>query len=160
MFVTLYIEVSKLKAKIFNIILAIIITLLFAIQFMPVKTNNPPALSDFSGPENIKAILQRSCYDCHSNLTHWPWYSQIAPISWLISHDVQEGREHLNFSTWDSYSIKKQTHKIEEIWEHVEKAEMPPKTYLYLHSKAKLSAADKEAMKNWAIPTVEEETFN
>ncbi len=143
-----------------SIILLSIIILIIVIQFIPVKKDNPPAFSDFEGPENIKAILKRSCYDCHSNLTRWPWYSQIAPISWLISDDVHEGREHLNFSKWDSYSSKKQANKIEEIWEHVEKGEMPIKAYLYLHSKARLSAADKEALKNWAIPTVEEESFN
>lgn len=149
-----------MKDKILNIILLIIITLFVAIQFIPVKTNNPPAMSDFSGPENIEAILQRSCYDCHSNLTHWPWYSQVAPISWIISHDVQEGREYLNFSNWDSLTPKKQAHKIEEIWTEIAKGDMPLKRYLFLHRVARLSTADKEAVKNWAIPTVEEESFH
>jgi len=117
-------------------------------------------MSDFAGPENIKAILQRSCYNCHSNLTHWPWYSQIAPISWIISHDVQQGREHLNFSNWDSLTPKEQAHQIEEIWEEIEKGSMPLPKYLFLHRAAELSAADKEAVKNWAIPTVEEESFH
>ncbi len=149
-----------MKTKTLSTILLIIIILLIVIQFIPVKKDNPPALSDFSGPENIKTILQRSCYDCHSNLTRWPWYSQIAPISWLVSSDVHEGRSHLNFSEWNSYSPIKQTLKIENIWEEVKKGEMPLKTYLLIHSKSRLTEKDKEALKDWAIPTVEEESFH
>jgi len=88
-----------------------------ALQFVPVDTSNPPATVDIEAPADVKEILQRSCYDCHSNETRWPWYFRIAPFSWLAAHDVEEGREHLNFSEWDQLSTEDQVEAMEEAWE-------------------------------------------
>jgi hypothetical protein len=71
------------------------------IQFVPVNRSNPPAQGDFRGSPEVVSVLRRACYDCHSNETVWPWYSRVAPLSWVIAHDVNEGRAVLNFSTWN-----------------------------------------------------------
>jgi hypothetical protein len=97
----------------------------------------------------VAAILQRSCYDCHSNRTAWPWYSKVAPVAWLISNDVTEGRRGLNFSEWGLYSPKRAAHKLDEICEHVEGGEMPLWYYQPMHPASKLSAADKKAICAW-----------
>ena len=97
--------------------------LLVIIQFVrPVKTN--PPIDEGSTihararvPSEVAAILERSCSDCHSHKTRWPWYSQIAPISWLLAHDVNEGREHLNLSNWSKYNPRRAAVKQEEICE-------------------------------------------
>ncbi len=93
---------------------------------------------------------QRACYDCHSNETVWPWYSQIAPFSWLLAWDVQEGRKELNFSRWNRYSPKERAKKVKESWEEIEEGEMPPWFYLPLHPEARLSAEDRAVVQEWA----------
>lgn len=91
------------------------------------------------------------CYDCHSNETVWPWYSGIAPVSWLVARDVRKGREELNFSTWDRYTTKQQVEKLKESWEEVEEGEMPLWFYLPVHRDAVLSAEDRAVLRKWAI---------
>jgi len=73
-------------------IIALLVVAFVFIQFIPVDKSNPPVIVDIPTPPEVKAILKRACYDCHSNETVWPWYSQIAPISWLLARDVHEGR--------------------------------------------------------------------
>ena len=68
-------------------------------QLIRFKHTNPPVTGDVNAPPQVEATLHRACYNCHSNLTKWPWYSEIAPISWLVYHDVSDGRHHVNFST-------------------------------------------------------------
>ena len=87
-----------------------------AIQFIPVDRSNPPVEEEIVVAPQLQAILKRACYDCHSHETIWPWYSQVAPASWLLAWDVHEGREELNFSTWNRYSPKKRNKFIKEIW--------------------------------------------
>lgn len=123
------------------------------IQFIPVDKNNPPTIGEITPPLEVKSILQRSCYDCHSHQTVWPWYSRIAPVSWLIAHDVKEGRDHLNFSTWSAYNQRQQLKLYEEIQEVIEKNEMPLKSYLWIHPSAKLTNADKRILKAWLSTT-------
>jgi hypothetical protein len=124
--------------------------LLVVAQFVPVDTSNPPVTAEIDAPADVKGILERSCYDCHSNETTWPWYSRVAPVSWLVAHDVEEAREHLNFSEWDQLSTEDQLEGIEEAWEEVEEGEMPLWFYLPLHPEARLSATDREVLKRWA----------
>ena len=108
---------------------------------------------------DIKAILKRACYDCHSHETVWPSYSRVAPVSWLLAWDVKEGREKLNLSTWNRYSQKKRNKMIKEIWEEVEEGEMPPWFYLPLHPEAQLSVQDRAVLRAWAenVPSIHEE---
>ncbi|GAB4340511.1 MAG: heme-binding domain-containing protein [Calditrichia bacterium] len=131
------------------LILNVLIVALLLIQFIPVKRNNPTETAALQAPEAVAALLQRSCYDCHSNRTHWPWYSRIAPVSWLVSHDVQEGREELNFSQWGKYDDKKKNKMLHEIVEEVEKGKMPLKIYTLMHPHAKISETDLLILRDW-----------
>jgi hypothetical protein len=117
--------------------------------YQPPRTN-PPVESAMPAPPEVQAILDRACMDCHSHQTRWPWYAYVAPVSWLVSYDTQEAREHLNFSKWGAYSARKQAKKIGEMWEEVEDGEMPLLPYLLLHSEAKLSDADKSTLRAWS----------
>ena len=98
----------------------------------------------------VGAILDRSCNDCHSNQTVWPWYSQLAPVSWLLTRDVNEGRQQVNFSEWGTYNQRKAARKLKEMCEQVEHNEMPLWFYLPLHPTAKLSDADRKTLCDWA----------
>ena len=128
---------------------------LVVIQFFRPEQTNPEASasSDFlavsQAPAPIGKILRQSCYDCHSHETTWPWYAQVAPVSWMVSNHVKDGRKHLNFSTWGEYPAKKQDHKLEECAEEVHKAAMPMVNYTWLHSDAKLSAEQRKQLVNW-----------
>ncbi len=123
---------------------------LAAIQLVPVDRSNPPVETEIDAPPDVHAILERSCYDCHSNQTRWPWYARVAPISWLVAHDVEEGREHLNFSEWNRLDGEERAELIEEVWEEVEEGEMPLWFYLPLHPEARLSPGDMETLRDWA----------
>src|ERR1044072_7099855 len=80
-------------------------------QFARIDRTNPPVETDVPAPANVKNALRTACYDWHSNETVWPWYSHVAPVSWLLAYDVVEGREELNFSTWQRYDAKRQQKK-------------------------------------------------
>src|ERR1700675_3478768 len=79
------------------------IALLIAIQLVPIHHDNPPATGSLTAPAPVASILRRACYNCHSHETTWPWYSYVAPVSWLVARDVHEGRRHMNFSAWAGY---------------------------------------------------------
>lgn len=130
--------------------IAFVILVIIGIQFVPVERTNPPVQSDIDAPANVKTILKRACYDCHSNETNWAWYTKVAPVSFLIAKDVNDGRKHVNFSEWGNYTNK--TEKIkEEIWEEVREEHMPPWQYKILHKEATLSMEEKEIIRNWAM---------
>lgn len=111
---------------------------------------NPPVTGDIQAPADVHAVLKRSCYDCHSNETKWPWYSQVVPFSWLVAHDVNDGRKHLNFSEWESYEAGRKLKKLKEIEEEVGEGEMPMAIYVTLHGDAKLTEAEKTSIVEWA----------
>ena len=119
--------------------------LLVVIQvFRPDRTNPPsdPAAS-FEGlgkpsPE-ILSSLKRACYDCHSNQTSWPWYSHVAPVSWLVAGDVKEGRAHLNFSEWTRPGAEGELPSLGEVCEAVTARKMPLRSYVLMHPGAKLT---------------------
>jgi len=123
---------------------------LIVIQFIPVDRTNPASISEINAPDDLKTIFRNSCYNCHSNETVWPWYSYIAPASWLLVSDVNEGREHLNFSNWNTLDRSKQTKLREEIWEEIREEKMPLWQYRILHPGSKLSQEQKNLIRNWA----------
>jgi heme-binding protein len=127
-----------------------ILVILVASQLVRVDSTNPPIDSDIPTSPEVKSILRRACYDCHSHETTWPWYSHIAPISWLLAWDVREGRAELNFSTWSQYNTQKQLKKLKESWEQIAEDEMPPWYYLPVHPEARLSAAERALLRQWA----------
>jgi hypothetical protein len=130
-------------------VLGILAVLAVAIQFIPVARTNPPLQGPFVGPPEMMNPLKSACYDCHSHDTVWPWYSRIAPASWLVAHDVKEGREHLNFSAWGQYDRAKQKALLRMAMDEVEEREMPPKPYLWMHAEARLTDAQVEDLVSW-----------
>jgi len=130
---------------------------LIAMQFFgPEKTN--PAVDETKTiaaaapmPPEVAAILTRACYDCHSHQTRWPWYSNVAPVSWFVIGHVNDARQHLNFSEWATYNPKRMKRKLEEIKEEVEDGAMPLPSYLPLHPAAKLAPEDVQALSAWTI---------
>jgi hypothetical protein len=127
------------------ILVAILVVLLLVIQVLPIGKNhtNPAVVSEpnWDSPET-RALAQRACFDCHSNETVWPWYSNIAPVSWLVAADVAEGRQQMNFSEWGQGGSK----DVNEIADEVLEGGMPPFQYLLMHPEAKLTAAERQAL--------------
>lgn len=101
-------------------------------------------------PDDVKQILEASCNDCHSNHSVYPWYTYVQPVGLWVQHHVNEGREELNFSEFNTYKPKRQAHKFEEIAEMVEEGEMPMKAYTLIHGNARLSETQKQTLINWA----------
>jgi mono/diheme cytochrome c family protein len=101
---------------------------------------NPPTVSEpnWVSPE-ARALVKQSCFQCHSNETEWPWYSNVAPASWLIAMDVKEGREHLNFSDWQG-----NPGEVDEMAEEIQDGGMPPIQYWMFHPEAKLNDQQKQ----------------
>lgn len=138
------------KGRAVNRVLIALLVAVVAIQFVPVERTNPPVDGEVPASAEVRAVLQHSCYDCHSNATVWPWYGRIAPFSWLVAKDVREARAELNFSTWARLAPREQAHLLQEIGKEVEEGEMPPRLYLLPHPQARLSAADKAILLTWA----------
>lgn len=132
--------------------MVVVIGLLAAMQlFRPERTNPPsdPAASFEAvakpSPE-IAAALKRACYDCHSNQTNWRWYSNVAPMSWLIANDVKEGRDSLNFSEWTRPDREGELPSLGEVCESVKNGKMPLPSYMLLHPGARLTAQEVAAV--------------
>lgn len=128
-----------------------LIGLLVIIQVFRVDTTNPPVISanefvNSETPTQVVDLLKISCYDCHSNTTTYPWYTQIAPVSWWLKNHVNEGRSELNFSEWTKYSAKKADHKLEECIEMLQEDEMPLASYTWMHKDAKLNSEQKKLL--------------
>ncbi|MGA9533224.1 MAG: heme-binding domain-containing protein [Anaerolineales bacterium] len=130
-----------MKLRNFLIAAGTLVALLLVIQLIPYgrQHTNPPITAEppWSSSET-RALAERACSDCHSNETAWPWYSSVAPVSWLVVHDVQEGRQTLNFSEWD-----RNQQRLREIAEVLREGEMPPFYYVLQHPGARLSAAER-----------------
>jgi hypothetical protein len=126
---------------------------LFAVlQLFNPRNTNPPVRNDFIAaagpPPGVAASLRAACFDCHSDETTWPLYSRVAPVSWLIASDVNEGRKHLNLSDWPAEPARaaKQLDRINEV---IDYREMPPKKYTLLHPDARLSDARRKDVLDW-----------
>lgn len=129
-----------------------LLIVLVVIQFFRIDKTNPPVdesqefMTLMSPPAEIATLMKTSCYDCHSHETKYPWYSNVAPVSWWLKKHINEGREHLNFSIWGTYEQDRQAHKLEEAYEEVEERHMPLPSYLWIHSEAKLSDEQVEVL--------------
>jgi hypothetical protein len=141
-----------MKKKILLTLLVIIIVIQF-IRPEKNKSTQIPANDisrHYSIPASVDAILKRSCNDCHTNNTTYPWYTNIQPVGWWMQWHVNEGKSHLNFSEFATYAPKRQHHKLEETIEMVKEGKMPLNTYLWMHGNAKLSTEDQTTLVNWA----------
>lgn len=128
-------------------VILVLVVIFVGIQFIPVERTNPPIQNEITAPPEVKAILKKACYDCHSNETNWVWYTKIAPVSFLTASDVNEGRRHLNFSNWN---VSKEAKAKEKIWEEISEEQMPLWQYKIMHSEAKLTPEEKNVIRNWA----------
>jgi hypothetical protein len=122
---------------------------LIGIQFIEVERTNPPVSDEIKAPAEVMEILKKSCYDCHSNETVWPWYSKVAPLSWILADDVKEGRKHLNFSTFESLDTSVKFMKKDDILEKVQSGEMPLDIYIWMHPTSSLELLQKKKKKKW-----------
>jgi hypothetical protein len=118
----------------------------------PARTN-PPVVSDLMAsnppPPQVAAMLHAACYDCHSNGTRWPWYSHVAPMSWLIANDVKEGRENLNLSDWPNDNPARDAKRLENMSDEVGSGEMPPKKYTAIHADARFTESQRKELTDW-----------
>jgi len=127
-----------------------VVGLLLAIQLVTFERTNPPVTGELKAPDDVKAVLKRACWDCHSNETVYPWYSRVAPVSWLVHRDVVDGRRHVNFSEWSAVPADRRAKKQKRCWKEVSEGKMPPWFYLPMHSEAKLTDDDKQKLEAWA----------
>ncbi len=133
-----------------------LLTLFLATQIYQPERSNPPVdesktiFATLHVPPDVKAILDRSCTDCHSNKTRWPWYSYVAPTSWLTARDVKNGRSSMNLSVWGTYKKTKLAGKLEDISEQLTGDKMPLKPYRMMHAGSVLSQDEIELVARWA----------
>lgn len=133
-------------------ILIALLVVLVVLQFFQIDKTNPAVdeskdfLKTQNTPEEIASIIKTSCYDCHSNESNYPWYSNVQPAGWFLKDHIDEGRRELNFSTFTDYELKRQDHKLEECIEYIEKDEMPLGSYTLLHREAALTEAQKNTL--------------
>lgn len=132
-----------------------LLAVLVLIQFIRIDKTNPPLepgndfLTVAGVPVETGQLIKAACYDCHSHHSVYPWYTNIAPVSWWIKNHINEGRHHLNFSTWNTYEAKKKDHKLEECVEEVKEGHMPIASYTWMHPEAKLSQQQREQLVAW-----------
>jgi hypothetical protein len=127
-----------------------LVAALVVAQLVPVARTNPPVDAEIAAEPEVHALLRRACYDCHSHATVWPWYAWVAPVSWLVAHDVNHGREELDFSRFEAYDAARRRKKLGEIAEEVDEQEMPLWYYLRLHPEARLSDDERARIVSWA----------
>ncbi|MBM1107568.1 heme-binding domain-containing protein [Aurantibacter crassamenti] len=145
----------KLLKKLFlGLLLVLVIMQFFRPEKNSAQGDHLKVFIEETNPSvDIKLILEQSCYDCHSNNTQYPWYNDVAPISFWLAHHIKDGKKDLNFSEWDSYDAKKKDHKLEEVVEMVTDGEMPLNEYTWTHSSARLTEKQRNDLVVWAKTT-------
>ena len=132
---------------------------LLLLQFIQIDIPIPPkatAQDEIKAPKEVMAILKKSCYDCHSNKTKYPWYSDIAPISWQVHSNIKNGRGWMNFSIWNRYDEKKKQKFYKGIVNSL-KFKMPPAEYLLIHKDARLKPQERKLLQDWAKKYIKED---
>ncbi|HEX8250758.1 MAG TPA: heme-binding domain-containing protein [Pyrinomonadaceae bacterium] len=141
--------------RILKIIAVVLFLGFIVIQFIRPDMTNPPVVAEQTLeastriPENVKMILSRSCADCHTHNTVYPWYAQISPFSWGLAFHIDDGRAHLNFSEWSKLEDRRKKRKLEEVCEQVETREMPLPSYLWIHTDAGMSDEEIRILCDW-----------
>jgi Haem-binding domain len=142
--------------KILKIVAIVLVAAFVVGQLIRPNFSNPPIVpgetleDSTSVPAEVQMIMSRSCNDCHSNKTLYPWYSQISPFNWFLAGHIDEGRDEMNVSTWNTYTAKKKIHKLEEICEMLQTKQMPLPSYLWIHRDAILSEEQSKTLCDWA----------
>lgn len=136
-------------------ILIVVVAFLIIAQFFRIDKTNPTveANKDYlqltNTPAKVKKLISAACYDCHSYQTAYPWYTNVAPVSWYVKNHVNHGREHLNFSEWGNYTRNQQQHKMEESHEVTQSGEMPMFSYKLIHPTAWISKEERQLLISW-----------
>lgn len=138
-----------------KIAIVLLVALAIAQFFGPEKNEGNIAsvdafFAETNPSENVRKIVSESCFDCHSNSTKYPWYNNITPVNYWLNDHVKDGKKHLNFSDWNAYSLKKKAHKMNELYEEVEKGEMPLDSYTWTHSEANLTPKQVAEIVAWS----------
>ena len=144
--------------KTLKIMLGWLLAGLVLIQFIRIDVPKPPKAEpsdEIKAPADVMAVLKRSCYDCHSNHTNWPWYSNVAPVSFEVRAHVKDGRNWLNFSIWKQYDEAKRQKLYKGIAKSID-WKMPPTDYMWIHKKARLTPEDRQLIKKWAESHIQE----
>lgn len=126
-----------------------LVVLLLAAQLIPVERSNPPVKLEIGAPAEIKTLLERSCFDCHSNRTRWPWYAYVAPVSWWVVDHVREARGDLNLTEWPGMDFEQQQFYLGEMKKEVKQHKMPLPSYLLMHRDARLSDDERSRLIVW-----------
>jgi len=143
---------NAMKKKLKWILVALAVAFALA-QFVNPARTNPPVVRDLlatnAPPPHVAALLRAACYDCHSHETMWPWYAHVAPASWLIISDVNEGRHHLDLSDWPAGEPVRAAKKLDRMSEAIGYRQMPPTKYTLIHANARLTDADRKELTGW-----------
>jgi cytochrome c len=133
------------------------VILLIALSFMhpfgnprEVKASSSHLFAGAQIPEPLRQLVERKCGNCHSEAVDWPFYSRVAPISWLLEHDVMEAREHMNLSRWNTYSNQEKSGLLSRLAAKARSGEMPPARYTAIHGDAKLLSTEQDSLYSWA----------
>jgi hypothetical protein len=105
--------------------------------------------------DSVDRILERACNDCHSNTTRYPWYAEVQPVNWWLASHIKDGKRHLNLNTFTALSAARQKKRMEDCIEQIDNGEMPLDSYLWMHTDAALSDADKATLKNWCHSVID-----
>ncbi len=138
--------------KIVKIVLLILVVLMVVIQFIRPGKNTPSATGNAgqsSFPTDVRNVLERSCYDCHSNTTKYPWYAEVQPVGWWLAGHISDGKKEINFDEFANYRPRRQYRKLTEIEEQINENEMPLPSYLWVHRDAELSPENRTALITW-----------
>lgn len=127
----------------------IAIVVLIGSQFITVKKTNPPVTGEVYAPPVVMEILKRSCYNCHSNETKWPFYAYVAPVSWFIVDDVSDGRAKLNFTEWDKISHDKRIKIKKKILKEISEGDMPIAGYKFIHPNSEVTYDEQQIIRKW-----------
>lgn len=134
--------------------LVLLVAFLLLQAFRPTKNNSNNKVQDIATlypvSDSVQQIFNKTCNDCHSNNTNYPWYANIQPVAWWLNDHVTDGKKHFNLNEFASYSIAKQYKKLEECMEEVKEGEMPLESYIIIHKNAILSTREKELLYDWA----------
>ena len=136
-------------------VIALLLSLALMQFYHPAKNNNttlsPNHISQmYAVPVDVQKVLQKACYDCHSNSTVYPWYSYVQPVSWWLTDHIKEGKKRLNYAEFGTYTLLKQSKKLKEVITEIKEDEMPLCSYTFIHQDAVLTPKEKQAVIQWA----------
>ena len=136
-------------------IVSTILLLLIGMQFIRPARNYSEAISEssliriYEVPETVSRVLQKACFDCHSNTTRYPWYSNVQPLGWILANHIRKGKADLNFDEFGKYSGRKQKNKLKAVVNQIRDDKMPLRSYTWMHKDARLSEDEKQLLINW-----------